>query len=204
AGQRIDYVSEYVERMLGYTTEEWLSTPNFWLTIVHPDDREEATRLAAEQFASGEGGINRFRWVAKDGRVIWAEANATVIKDRRGNPLGMRGVTMDLSDRKRLEDQVREQAEALRTEYERLATVIANVNIGLSMMDAQGRVIIANDQWLRQTGYRREQVMGRRFDEFSTSSESAQTQTSFDRVLAMGAPVHVHEYFVQNANRLKG
>src|SRR5439155_13995692 len=79
AGQRIDYISEYVERMLGYTTEEWLSTPNFWLNIVHPDDREEATRVAAEQFASGEGGINRFRWVAKDGRVIWAEANATVI-----------------------------------------------------------------------------------------------------------------------------
>src|SRR5439155_8993837 len=106
---------------------------------------------------------------AKDGRVIWAEANATVIKDRHGNPLGMRGVTMDLSDRKRLEDQVREQAEALRTEYERLAAVVANVDIGLSMLDAEGRIIIANDEWLRQTGYRREQAIGHRFEEFSTS-----------------------------------
>ena len=92
----------------------------------------------------------------------------------------------------------------MRTEYERLAAVIANVNIGLSMMDAEGRVIIANDEWLRQTGYRREQVIGRRFEEFSSSPESAQTQISFDRVLAMGEPVHVHEYFVQNAKRPEG
>ena len=35
----IDFVSYYVEEMLGYTVEEWLSTPNFWLTIVHGDDR---------------------------------------------------------------------------------------------------------------------------------------------------------------------
>jgi PAS domain-containing protein len=49
--QRIDFVSPYVETMLGYTVEEWLSTPNFWLSIVHPDDREQAAAVAAEAFA---------------------------------------------------------------------------------------------------------------------------------------------------------
>ncbi|HEX8117639.1 MAG TPA: PAS domain S-box protein, partial [Pyrinomonadaceae bacterium] len=38
--QRIDFVSDYVEQMLGYTVDEWLSTPNFWLSVVHPEDRE--------------------------------------------------------------------------------------------------------------------------------------------------------------------
>ena len=33
--QRIDFVSDYVEAMLGYSVEEWLRTPNFWLSIVH-------------------------------------------------------------------------------------------------------------------------------------------------------------------------
>ena len=36
AGQRIDFVSNYVETLLGYSQEEWLETPNFWLTIRAP------------------------------------------------------------------------------------------------------------------------------------------------------------------------
>ncbi|MEP6924927.1 MAG: PAS domain S-box protein, partial [Pyrinomonadaceae bacterium] len=44
--QRIDFVSDYVETMLGYSVEEWLSTPNFWFNIVHPDDQEKAARTA--------------------------------------------------------------------------------------------------------------------------------------------------------------
>ena len=68
ATQSINFVSRHVEKMLGYTREEWLATPNFWLTIVHPEDKEEAARHAAENFQSKDGGTNRFRWVAKDGR----------------------------------------------------------------------------------------------------------------------------------------
>src|SRR5690606_8374792 len=44
ASQRIDFVSDYVESMLGYSVDEWLKTPNFWLTLVHPDDRERAAQ----------------------------------------------------------------------------------------------------------------------------------------------------------------
>ena len=86
--------------MLGYESERWTSTPNFWLTIVHPDDRERAAREAAAIFAGGRGGVSQFRWVAKDGRVVWVEARSRVIRDSQGRPVGMRGVTMDFSRHK--------------------------------------------------------------------------------------------------------
>lgn len=98
-GQRINYVSEYVERMLGYTVEEWLATPNFWLTIVHPEDRERAAREAEAIFSSRRGGVSQFRWVTKDGRAIPVEAQSTVVCDAQGNPVGMRGVTMAIAHR---------------------------------------------------------------------------------------------------------
>ncbi|HWW74889.1 MAG TPA: PAS domain S-box protein, partial [Pyrinomonadaceae bacterium] len=60
SGQRIDFVSEHVEQMLGYTVEEWLSTPNFWLSIVHPEDRERAGAEARAIFESGDGGTSEF------------------------------------------------------------------------------------------------------------------------------------------------
>jgi PAS domain S-box-containing protein len=104
SSQRINYVSSYVESMLGYSIEEWLQTPNFWLTIVHPDDREQAARTAAGNFASG-GGSNQYRWLTKDGRAIWVESRDVVIRDPHGQPVGMRGVTMDISERKRAEEE---------------------------------------------------------------------------------------------------
>ncbi len=97
ATQRIDFVSNYVEKMLGYSVKEWLSTPNFWLAVVHPDDIERAGREAAEIFSSGKGGTSRFRWMTKDGREVWVEAQSVVVCDDRGQPLGMRGVTMDIT-----------------------------------------------------------------------------------------------------------
>lgn len=98
ATQRIDFVSNYVEKMLGYSVEEWLSTPNFWRTIVHEEDREAAGREAARTFASGKGGVNRFRWITKDGREVWVESKSVVVCDEMGKPVAMRGVTMDITE----------------------------------------------------------------------------------------------------------
>jgi PAS domain S-box-containing protein len=115
ATQRIDFVSGYVERMLGYTAAEWTGTANFWLQIVHEDDKRRAASEAATIFSSGKNGTSEFRWVAKDGRVIWVEAQSTVILDDAGSPIGMRGVTMDISARKQQEEALRRHASELAT-----------------------------------------------------------------------------------------
>ncbi len=110
--QRIDFVSDHVEKMLGYSVEQWLSTPNFWLTIVHPDDKERAAQESAAIFATRRGGISRFRWLASDARVVWVESQSVVVCDDHETPIGMRGVTMDITERKRAEDSQRFLAEA--------------------------------------------------------------------------------------------
>jgi PAS domain S-box-containing protein len=112
--QRINFVSDHVEQMLGYTVEEWLSTPNFWLSIVHPDDGERAAREAHAIYESRAGGVSQFRWMAKDGRVVHVESQSVIVLDERGEPVGMRGVTMDITARKQAEEQLRFVAEVSR------------------------------------------------------------------------------------------
>ena len=111
--QRIDFVSSHVERMLGYSVKEWLEKPNFWLDIVHPSDRERAAREATAIFESGKEGHSEFRWLHKDGRVLWVEAASSVIKDENGQPVGMRGVTMDVTERRRDQRRLRRRAKQL-------------------------------------------------------------------------------------------
>jgi PAS domain S-box-containing protein len=101
---QIDYVSEYAETLLGYSLDEWLSTPDFGLNIMHPDDRQAVREAAWRSVAEGTDFKVRFRWIARDGRVLWMEATAVLIRDETGNPVGMRGVTVDITERKLEED----------------------------------------------------------------------------------------------------
>ncbi|MEO8433866.1 MAG: MASE1 domain-containing protein [Pyrinomonadaceae bacterium] len=112
--QRMNYVSDYVATMLGYSVNEWLATPNFWLSIVHPDDREPAAAAAEATFTCGRKGSNQFRWIAKDGRVLWVESQSVAVFDDQGRPVGMRGVTMDITEQK-LADE--ERAKLLQLEH---------------------------------------------------------------------------------------
>jgi PAS domain S-box-containing protein len=105
------FVSDHAQRMLGYPLQAWLSTANFWLSIVHPDDRARAAHEAAEGFAGGRGGVSQFRWIAQDGRIVWVESHATALVDEAGRPVGMRGVTMDITARKEAEGERAQLAE---------------------------------------------------------------------------------------------
>ncbi len=124
--QRIDFVSEYVETMLGYTVEEWLATPNFWLSIVHPEDKARIAHEATERFVTGDGYTRQFRWIAKDGHIVWVESQATVIRDKSGQPIGLRGINVDITERKRLEEERTELIAELDTEKRRLQHIFDN------------------------------------------------------------------------------
>ncbi len=151
--QRIDFVSDYVEKMLGYSAAEWLGTPNFWLTVVHPDDQERAAREAAAIFESGRGGESRFRWLTRDREVRWIEARSTVIIGADGRPAGMRGVSMDITAQKIAED-------ALRESEARFRTMADSAPVLIWMTGSEGGRTYFNRTWLEFTGRTQEQEQG--------------------------------------------
>jgi len=104
---RLDFVSDYVVTMLGYSVEEFTSTPDFWLSIIHPEDRERTLREVKELYKSKQSGTLEFRWITKDGRVIWIESRDEIICNEKGKQIGMRGVTIDITERRQAEEKLR-------------------------------------------------------------------------------------------------
>lgn len=101
------FVSQHVHKMLGYSVEEWMSEPRFWLKIIPEEERAETLRLNDAIFASGTDGVVQHHWRTKDGRLLWVEAHLSVIVDDNQVPVGLRGVTLDISERKAAEEGLR-------------------------------------------------------------------------------------------------
>ena len=109
--RKTQFVSRFVEQMLGYRAEDFLSTAGFGLSLVHEDDRERVKRETNEIFATGTSGTIQYRWLTRDGRWIWVEAQLAAMRNEHDRPVGLHGVTMDITDRKLAEEAAR-QSEA--------------------------------------------------------------------------------------------
>lgn len=120
---RVNFVSDHVVAMTGYTREEYLAMDQGWFALIHPDDKERM-RQESQEIAARGGGSAQFRWITKDGRTIWVENHLRTILDERGAPVGVRGVSMDITERKeseRAQADGRLREEVIRMQEARLA-----------------------------------------------------------------------------------
>jgi diguanylate cyclase (GGDEF)-like protein/PAS domain S-box-containing protein len=109
---RWHFVSSKIHELLGYTAEEWTADPMMWMSRMHPGDRDRMVLAEAQdRDRAAEYGRWEYRLIARDGRVVWViDDEAVISRDADGRPSMVQGILVDISDRKRLEDQLRHQA----------------------------------------------------------------------------------------------
>jgi len=114
------YVSPHVERMLGYSPEDFLSNPSLWWDRVHPDDKERVEREEGESRASGAPFVSEYRMIGREGQVRWVRDEAEVVLDDAGRPHLLRGLLYDIDERKQAEETLQRSEELVRKLYSRL------------------------------------------------------------------------------------
>ena len=113
--RRTTFVSNYLQKMLGYTPAEWLKeAPGFGLRIMPEEDREKAHRESEAVVETGKEGVSEFRWQTKDGRIRWVENYLSPIVDENEEIVGLRGVALDVTDRKAADAALSESESRLR------------------------------------------------------------------------------------------
>ena len=106
---QFSFVSDQAERILGYPVERWLSEPTFWKDHLHPHDREWAVPFCERATGENRDHDLEYRMIAADGRVVWLHDLVTVVVDD-GRPTQLRGVMVDITDRKHAETALQERA----------------------------------------------------------------------------------------------
>ena len=101
------YVNRAVERIYGYTVEEFLGDPTLWESTIHPEDKERVFAWFTEPQRKMESGAIEYRIIRKDKTVRWVEDHVSWEKDQQGNVVSLNGVLYDITERKRAEQALK-------------------------------------------------------------------------------------------------
>ncbi|MCC6489405.1 MAG: PAS domain S-box protein, partial [Candidatus Hydrogenedentes bacterium] len=100
------HVSAEGKRQLGYTEDEIRDEYTEWVDRLHPDDREGALRVVERCIVNPQiPYVQEFRMQHKDGSYRWMLVQGSLMLDEEGKPTRMLGTNIDITERKRLEEQ---------------------------------------------------------------------------------------------------
>lgn len=116
----LEYISPYVEQMLGYKSGELIDDPLFWVHCSPKEYREETLEQLRNFPPNTDTGSFSLKWQHKNGRIFDVETFFRTRRDASGNIVGRTGVIMDVTDRLRAERELGERRD-------QLARLISNI-----------------------------------------------------------------------------
>jgi PAS domain S-box-containing protein len=148
------YVSPACERISGYRVEEFHQDPNLLEKIIHPDDKH---RLAVHIHDVLQGKSDacelEFRIITRNNEECWIGHECQGVYGRDGAYLGRRGSNRDITDRKRVQ-------EALKEKDKFMESMVQSSAIATFVVNAEHKVIYWNRACEDLTGIKSENLLG--------------------------------------------
>lgn len=113
------FISKKVEDILGYSVEEWLSCPTFWLDHIYHDDRDWAVDYCTVSTRKNIQHDFEYRMIAKNGSIVWLRDIVNVISED-GKPILLRGIMIDVGENKQAQDTLKHSYNLVTEQNKRL------------------------------------------------------------------------------------
>jgi diguanylate cyclase (GGDEF)-like protein/PAS domain S-box-containing protein len=175
---KFKYVNLLFQKLTGYTEKELLSL--YPLDLVHPEDREAVRKKAIESLKGDNSFPYEYRFIKKDGGVIWALERLTST-EYRGKRAAV-GSFVDITERKQWE-------EALAKSEQRYRTIMDETHDDYYEVDLAGNFTFANDAWCLSVGYTVEELIGINYRATTAKDEAKIIYKAFNQVYLTGQPI---------------
>jgi diguanylate cyclase (GGDEF)-like protein/PAS domain S-box-containing protein len=157
------------ERVCGARESEIIGKTDY--DLVDKDLADFFRKKDMDAMAAGHP-VHNEEWVtyASDGRRVLVETTKTPVYDAKGNLVGVLGIARNITDRRRIEEE-------LRAAEQRYRTLAKGSFEGIVVIE-QGRYVDANEQFLEMLGVSRDELIGRELIDFLPPEDH-------DRILAI-------------------
>jgi PAS domain S-box-containing protein len=171
------YTSPHIERMTGYSAEQWASQADLFVRLLHPDDRDRVLREHEHTRTTGEPLRTEYRLIAADGRVVWIRDEAVIVSKRKEGPRLLQGFLVDITERKTAEQALRDsEAELSRRKayYKELHQLSP---VAIVTLDMEERVVSWNPAAEKLFGYARGEAVDRLLDDLLFPTEDLKQES---------------------------
>lgn len=104
SGYRATFVSKNIKDQMGYEPDEFVGDPQFWVNHVHPEDAQRIFDDLGHLIEKGHY-TTEYRFQHKDGTYRWVRDELRMVRDSEGNPLEIVGCWIDITERKKMEEE---------------------------------------------------------------------------------------------------
>lgn len=178
--------SDKLAQMMGLPPGTQPQTRDYWLSCLHPDDRDQASAYFDSCLAGTEDYLrDSWRIVRPDGEVRWFLEAARIFRNTQGQPVRVVGVNVDIHDQKLLEEQVAGQLDFQQA-------LIDAIPVPLFYKGADGRYIGVNRAYEQAFGVSREALIGKTVMDLEYLPQEIRTRFEQDAVQAMDGERSVH------------
>jgi two-component system cell cycle sensor histidine kinase/response regulator CckA len=165
------------EAVTGYTSEEFNSDPYLWIRMVHEADRDVVREQASRILSGHDAQPIEHRIIRKDGSTRWVNNTPVPHCDLQGNLISYDGLIRDITERRRVE-------EALKESEARHRTVLEANPEPVVVYDMEGRMIYFNPAFTRVFGWTPEERLGQKMNLVVPEENWPETKMMIDKVLA--------------------
>jgi len=138
---RMIYVSPAYEKIWGRPCAELYASPRNWLAAIHEDDRDRVIHAALNKQAEGTYD-EEYRIVRPDGTLRWIRDRAFPLRDEMGTIYRIVGLAEDITDRKRVESEIRALSEQLEARVVERTAQLRDANEALQKAEARQRALL--------------------------------------------------------------
>jgi two-component system cell cycle sensor histidine kinase/response regulator CckA len=139
----LNWVAGAFEKITGYTFEEYIAHGG-WRAALHPDDLAVDDR-DMEKLRANQPLITEIRTLTKSGRTVWVRVYAHPVWDaERKELVGIYGAVQDITARKQAETEREQLLAQIEAQARQVQQIVETVPTGVLLLDAAGRVLLAN------------------------------------------------------------